>query len=60
MSGDREALVAPSSPARSKEDEGRKKYFSDESVFEFIWNEADGDGIWVGDAATLAEEFGVS
>jgi hypothetical protein len=38
----------------------KKKYFSDESVFEFIWESADRDGMWVGNAATLAAEFGVT
>jgi hypothetical protein len=38
----------------------RKKYFDDEHAFQFIWDNADQDGIWNGDARTLAQEFGVS
>jgi hypothetical protein len=38
----------------------RKKYFDWEYVFERIWNSADHDGIWDGDAATLSEEFSVT
>jgi hypothetical protein len=38
----------------------RKKYFDREYVFAFMWQHADHDGIWDGDAATLAEEFRVS
>jgi DNA-binding FadR family transcriptional regulator len=38
----------------------KKRYFGEESVFEFIWNNADGDGVWVGGAATVARKFGVS
>ena len=38
----------------------RKKYFDRKYVYEFIWNSADGDGIWAGDDATLAEKFHVS
>jgi hypothetical protein len=38
----------------------RKKHFSFEQVFEYIWRHADHDGLWNGDDATLAEEFGVS
>ncbi|HYW38484.1 MAG TPA: hypothetical protein VE957_10250 [Terriglobales bacterium] len=37
----------------------RKKYFDWESVFARIWNAADSDGIWNGNAETLAREFGV-
>jgi hypothetical protein len=37
----------------------RKKYCDQESVFEFIWKHADRDGLWDGDANTLAEEFHV-
>jgi hypothetical protein len=37
----------------------RKKYFGEEGVFERIWNDADRDGIWEGDAQTLAQEFSV-
>jgi hypothetical protein len=35
----------------------RKKYFGWEEAFRFIWENADRDGIWLGDAASLAEEF---
>jgi hypothetical protein len=35
----------------------RKKYFDWERVFHFIWENTDGDGIWRGDAASLAKEF---
>jgi hypothetical protein len=38
----------------------RKTYFGDESAFEHIWNNADRDGLWNGDATTLAAEFGVT
>jgi hypothetical protein len=35
----------------------RKRYFDWEQAFHFIWQNADRDGIWHGDAASLAEEF---
>jgi hypothetical protein len=38
----------------------RKKYFDEERAFEFIWQNADRDGIWHGDAIELAAEFDVS
>ena len=38
----------------------RKKYFDWEEAFRFIWENADRDGIWRGDAASLAAEFDVS
>ena len=38
----------------------RQKYFDDERAFEFIWQNADREGIWHGDAASLAAEFDVS
>ena len=38
----------------------RRKYFGEEYVFEFIWLNADREGIWHGDAASLAAEFGVT
>ncbi len=38
----------------------RKKYFSEEYVFALIWQNADHDGIWHGDAASLAAEFDVT
>jgi hypothetical protein len=37
----------------------RKKYCDQESVFAHIWDNADADGLWTGDAATLAAEFNV-
>jgi hypothetical protein len=38
----------------------RRKYFGEEYVFEFIWQHCDNDGIWSGDASTVAAKFGVS
>jgi hypothetical protein len=38
----------------------RKSYFDWERAFHFIWQGADQDGIWNGDASTLAAEFDVS
>ena len=38
----------------------RKKYFDWEEGFRFIWENADCDGIWHGDAVSLAEEFDAS
>jgi hypothetical protein len=38
----------------------REKYFDWEKALHHIWNNADDDGIWNGDAATLAGEFNVS
>ena len=38
----------------------RKKYFDEERAFEFIWQNADHDGNWHGDAATLVVEFDVT
>jgi hypothetical protein len=38
----------------------RNKYFGEEYAFEFIWLNADREGIWRGDAAELAAEFEVS
>jgi hypothetical protein len=38
----------------------RKKYFGWEQVFESIWRNSDSDGIWKGDAASLAQDFRVS
>jgi hypothetical protein len=35
----------------------RKKCFDWERAFHFIWQNAGRDGIWQGDAATLAKEF---
>jgi hypothetical protein len=38
----------------------RKKYFDSEGALESIWQHADRDGIWHGDAASLAAEFDVT
>lgn len=38
----------------------RKKHFDWEQAFHFIWQNVDHDGIWHGDASTLAVEFDVS
>ena len=38
----------------------RKKYCDQESVFAHIWDNCDQDGLWAGDASTVAAEFGVS
>jgi hypothetical protein len=38
----------------------RKRYFDWEQAFHFIWQNADRDGIWHGDAASLASAFEVS
>jgi hypothetical protein len=38
----------------------RKRYFDWEQAFHFIWQNANRDGIWHGDAASLAAEFDVS
>jgi DNA-binding FadR family transcriptional regulator len=37
-----------------------KKWFDREEAFRLIWENAGRDGIWLGDAADLAEEFDVS
>jgi hypothetical protein len=38
----------------------RKRYPDWESAFEFVWNHADGDGLWAGSAASLAAEFSLA
>ncbi len=38
----------------------RRKYFDWEQAFHFIWQNADEDGIWHGNAVSLAAEFEVS
>lgn len=38
----------------------RKKYFGWEQAFEFIWQNADREGLWLGDASSLAAEFDAS
>jgi hypothetical protein len=37
----------------------RMKYFGFEQAFEHIWLHCDSDGIWEGDAESLAQEFSV-
>ena len=37
----------------------KKRYFSEECVFAFIWTNADPDGLWNGDACTIADHFRV-
>ena len=38
----------------------RRKYFGEECVFEFVWQHCDNDGIWDGDAESVAADFHVS
>jgi hypothetical protein len=38
----------------------KRKYFGWEQVFEFIWQHCDRDGLWNGDAATVAQAFGAT
>ena len=38
----------------------KKRYFCEEDVFGFIWQHCDNDGIWDGDATTIAAKFDVS
>lgn len=38
----------------------RGRYLNWEEAFDFIWQNADRDGIWRGDAGSLAEEFDAS
>lgn len=38
----------------------RKKYFDWEQAFRFIWQNANREGMWPGDAASLGAEFEVS
>ena len=38
----------------------KRKYFGEEYLFEFIWQHADRDGLWDGDAASVAAKFGVT
>ena len=37
-----------------------QKYFDWEYVFDFIWQHCDRDGLWDGDAASVAAEFHAS
>jgi hypothetical protein len=39
---------------------GKKKYCDQETVFQHIWNNVDRDGLWGGDAATIAAAFAVT
>jgi predicted transcriptional regulator of viral defense system len=43
-----------------RKDTMRQKYCDWERVFEFVWKNADRDGMWGGDDATVASEFGVT
>jgi hypothetical protein len=47
-------------PRHGKDTIMRKKLFCEEDVFGFIWENADHEGMWDGDAAILAEEFHVT
>lgn len=38
----------------------KKKHCDQESVFAHLWNNADADGLWDGDASTVAAAFNVS
>ena len=38
----------------------KKKHFGEEILYEFIWNNADKDGLWAGNATTVAQKFGVT
>jgi predicted transcriptional regulator of viral defense system len=38
----------------------KKQYFDEESVFRFVWEHADHDGIWNGNDASIAAAFGVT
>jgi hypothetical protein len=38
----------------------KKKYFDEEGVFVFVWNNADEDGIWQGNDQILAAAFDVT
>jgi hypothetical protein len=38
----------------------RKKYFDWKEAYRFFWQNADRDGIWHGDAVSLADEFDAS
>jgi hypothetical protein len=38
----------------------RNKYFDWEQAFHFIWQNVDDDGIWHGNAESVAKEFEVS
>ena len=47
-------------PRAKKDTMMRKKYFGEEAAFAFVCNAADADGMWEGDDATIAAEFGVT
>jgi predicted transcriptional regulator of viral defense system len=38
----------------------KKNCFCEQEVFAHLWDNADRDGLWTGDASTVAAEFGVS
>ncbi len=38
----------------------KTRYFCEEDVFRFIWDAADADGLWNGNAEVLARKFNVS
>jgi hypothetical protein len=38
----------------------RSKYFGEDQAFEFVWKNCDADGLWNGNAETLARKFNVS
>jgi len=38
----------------------RKKYLNEESLFAYIWKNADPDGLWDGDTTTLSAAFEVT
>ena len=38
----------------------RNKYFDWEQAFHYVWQNVDADGIWHGNAESLAKEFEVS
>lgn len=38
----------------------KRKYCDEESVFGFVWDTADADGMWEGNDQTLATAFNVS
>jgi hypothetical protein len=38
----------------------KNKYCDHETVFEHIWDHADGEGLWEGGAASIAADFGAT
>ena len=47
-------------PIRKAPTTMRKKHFSFEQVFEYIWQHCDSGGLWNGNDGTLSEEFHVT